>query len=104
MLISRMQTSCKLFREKFDATEDIMIVSGGQVEKGPGVPTEAKVMKSLAEKEGVLSKCIVMEDKSRSTYDNGCNCKDILDFYGIGTVTVITSEFHMERSKMIFDS
>lgn len=106
MLINRMKTASALFKDKFNPKRgDVMIVTGGRVQKGKGVPTEASVMKSLAVKCGVSAHCLVMEDQAKSTYDNATYSKDIMDYSGlIGSVTVITSDFHMNRGKTIFDA
>lgn len=81
-----------------------MLVTGGKVEKGPNIPAEAEVMKKMAVGKGIPASSIIKEAKALSTFDNAYFSKDILDYRGACFVTVISSEFHMERVKTIFKS
>ena len=66
------------------------------------MPTEAQMMESMAISLGVPKEVIIQEDNALSTMDNGYFTKPILDQTGITHITVVTSDFHMLRSKMIF--
>lgn len=84
-----------------------IIVSGG---KGIDEPkAEAEVMKDYLLTKGVLENNILLENKSTSTFENMEYSKKIIDEqsseYSLG---IVTTDFHIFRSKMIasrvFDS
>jgi len=104
ILVGRIKVAVTAFLDSCDINKDIMLVTGGQVEKGPKIPTEAKMMQSMARKLGVPIGSIIMEDKARSTMDNCHYSKDILDYMGICNLIIVTSKFHMNRTKLIFNS
>lgn len=102
ILSGRMEMASSLFKQKFDLDKDFLLVTGGLVQRGEGVRTEAEVMKELAEFHGIPSSRIILEKEALSTVDNAHFSKSILNEMGITNVTVITSDFHMERTKLIF--
>lgn len=78
-----------------------VIVSGGM---GPGETiTEAEAMKSYLVKKGIPEKNIIKEEESRSTEENINNSKELLipNNKDNITVTLVTSNFHMLRSKLL---
>jgi len=81
--------------------EKIMIVTGGKTQ-GSNSISEAEAMKMIALKNGVPEASIILEEYARNTIENAVNTKEILEDKGIQEVVVITSDFHMERSKRIF--
>lgn len=83
--------------------EDIkIIVSGGQ---GPGETiTEAEAMKKYLIDRGVSQDRIIKEDKSTSTQENMLYTRQLLrsiDSKENLRITVVTSNFHMYRSKVL---
>ena len=76
------------------------ILSGGQ---GPGEDiTEAEAMRRYLAEKGIDEKRIVLEDQSSSTVENITNSFKILDQMNPdATITIVTSRFHVLRSKMI---
>ncbi|WP_166243032.1 ElyC/SanA/YdcF family protein [Paenibacillus turpanensis] len=78
-----------------------VLLSGGQ---GPGeTRTEAAAMKEYLLRKGLDSERITMEDRSTSTEENLAFSKVILSEKGIQapSILLVTSDFHMFRSKMI---
>lgn len=82
-----------------------IILSGGQ---GPGENlTEAAAMKQYLVKQGVPASRILEENRSTSTYENLAFSRDLLKDQGVDpsgvTLTLITNDFHMLRSKLLAD-
>lgn len=98
-LVQRLQTSLSLINLHPDVR---VIVSGGQ---GPGETiTEAEAMKKFLLNNGVKAPQIIMEDKSTNTLENLNNTNKIIkeiDNRNKINITIITSDFHMFRSKFI---
>ncbi|MDD5888501.1 MAG: YdcF family protein [bacterium] len=67
--------------------------------------TEAQAMKDYLLSLGLLDEDILVEDKSRNTYENFLYSyhllKEKMDLKGI-SFTLITSDFHMKRAKELF--
>ena len=81
-----------------------IIVSGGQG-RGENI-SEASAMKSYLLSKGIDEKNIIMEDKSRTTKENFCFSKKIIEGDSHKkienlNVKVITTDFHTLRSKII---
>jgi len=100
VLQGRMAYAAMQFLED-PSEEKIMIVTGGKTQ-GSNCISEAEAMKTLALKYGVPDASIILEEYARNTIENAVNTKEILEDKGIQEVVVITSDFHMERSKRIF--
>lgn len=79
-----------------------IVVSGG---KGYGESiTEAEAMKEYLLNKGVKSENIIVEDKSKNTFQNLKNTKGILDKLSNGKsmkVGVVTSSFHITRARLL---
>ena len=85
---------------------DKIIFSGGNngisnYEKN--IISEAKLMKDLAIKYGVLDKDIIIENNSKDTIENIKNCYNLLknEINELKNIIIITSEFHIKRSYLI---
>ena len=79
-----------------------VIVSGGQG-RGETI-TEAEAMRRYLVGKGIDEERIIKEDRATSTMENMKFSKEILDGQGnegIGDITIITSDFHMLRAKML---
>jgi len=79
-----------------------VIVSGGQG-RGESI-TEAEAMRRYLVGKGIDEERIIKEDKATSTMENMKYSKEILDKQGdkgTGDITIITSDFHMLRAKML---
>jgi uncharacterized SAM-binding protein YcdF (DUF218 family) len=108
MLRRRVAAAAKLYTELFEnGVECFILCSGGMAEKGlksmaGKMPCEAVVMKDLLTgTHGVPSLAVIMESKSLTTVQNMECCRPIIaDRYA--KVYLITSEFHMDRSMVVF--
>jgi uncharacterized SAM-binding protein YcdF (DUF218 family) len=82
----------------------VVIVSGGNIEwlsaSGPG----SQAMASLLEEWGVPERAIILESKSRNTYENALYTKQVIDDRGFEKILLVTSALHMPRSVAIFRS
>jgi uncharacterized SAM-binding protein YcdF (DUF218 family) len=88
------------FLEKYPNTK--VIVSGGQ---GPGEDiTEAEAMKRYLISNGISENQIIKEEKSTSTEENLIYSREVikkLDSRDDMKITLITTNFHMFRSKFL---
>ncbi|MFW6378832.1 MAG: YdcF family protein [Nanoarchaeota archaeon] len=65
--------------------------------------SEARVEKEFLVEHGVDESKIYLEEKSRDTFSNAYFCrKDIIDPLDVKRLTVITSRFHMEKTRTVF--
>lgn len=98
-LIQRLETSLDLIKLHPDVK---VIVSGGQ---GPGETiTEAEAMKRFLVSKGVDRTRIILEDKSTNTLENLYNTRQTIkriDNRDKINISIITSNFHMFRSKFL---
>lgn len=76
-----------------------MIVSGGELYHKT---TQAGVMTEHAVELGVPRDVIIPEAHSESTYDNAAFTREIMQQKGFKSAIVVTSNYHMQRSKFIF--
>ena len=77
-----------------------MVCSGGQGRDE--VISEAEAISRELIRRGVPKRRIVIEDKSKSTYENVYNSKEILDKRTEGReyrVAIVTNNFHVYRSR-----
>ncbi len=76
-----------------------LVVSGGEV--GPP-PAEARLMQALAIELGVAAARIVVEDRSRNTFENAVYTGRIMRDRGWPRVVVVTDAWHMRRALFVF--
>lgn len=74
-----------------------LILSGGQANTNAPL-SEAHAMRDYLIKRGVKEEDLILEDKSRNTYENARECADILDGYELSELYLITSAKHNYRS------
>lgn len=82
----------------------IIIVSGGQ---GPDEEiSEAEAMKRYLVKNNISKNRIIKEDKSRNTYENIKNSKEIIQNMNINndSIVIISSKFHLYRAIKICET
>lgn len=97
MLSKRINAAYEYLSENSGA---MCIVSGGQ--GNDEIMSEAECMKRELVKKGISEERIIMEDKSTSTDENLSFSLKKMQENGLGgSVTIITSEFHQLRAKMI---
>lgn len=78
---------------------DVLLLSGGNA--GPG-PSEAAVMRQLALDHGIADERIVMEERSRNTFENGVYTGRIIKDRGWRRVVLVTDAWHMRRALYVF--
>ncbi|UCF91920.1 MAG: YdcF family protein [Desulfobacterales bacterium] len=76
-----------------------IIVSAGAVFKGGG---GAPIVKRILIDLGVDENQIILEDKSRDTYENAKYCKDLCLQKGFGQPILVTSGYHLQRAHLMF--
>jgi uncharacterized SAM-binding protein YcdF (DUF218 family) len=69
--------------------------------KDPGF-RESKIMKQFLLKKGISNDKILIEDKSQDTAGNALFTKQIIKKHGWKNILVITSDFHIKRTKATF--
>lgn len=66
--------------------------------------SQAAAMKRRFDSAGLIpSEQVIAEEEARCTIENSVYAKSILDGLGIKDVAVVTSQFHMNRAKFIFE-
>ncbi len=62
------------------------------------IQTESAVAKKYALSKGIPSEAIILEEKSRSTYENFMFTKLLMDSLGLNTALIVSDPFHMKRA------
>jgi uncharacterized SAM-binding protein YcdF (DUF218 family) len=98
LLVSRMDAALEFAREHPDTP---LVLSGGQGD-GENI-SEAEAMRRYLTENGVDESRLIIEDKSRSTFENMVYSKEKLEEYGIsgGEIAVVTNGFHLRRAELI---
>lgn len=65
-------------------------------------PSNAKVMRTQAIKQGVPAHAIALEERSQTTKQNAENTNDILRSESVSDAIVVTSSYHMKRTLLEF--
>lgn len=96
-LYKRLEKSLDLINTYADTK---VVVSGGQ---GPGESiTEAEAMKRYLVSKGVSPERIIKEEKSTNTFENLKYTKELINPNNKNiSITIVTSNFHMLRSKLL---
>lgn len=76
-----------------------LVLSGGDASVFGSGPTESLEMKRWAHKLGVPDEAMIIEDRSRTTYENAVETKRLL---GDASVLLITSASHLPRAVALF--
>lgn len=93
----RVETGVKLYKRGFAPR---LLMTGGPVEWN--VPA-ADIMVWQAESLGVLPENIILERRASSTYENAVYSLDILKEKGWRSAIVVTSPYHLRRTRFIFE-
>ena len=81
----------------------LLVLSGGVIPMMVGTDmTEARRMRSLALEYGVDSEVIVLEERSRNTYENAFYTWRVLRERGIERIILVSSAMHMPRAVAAF--
>jgi uncharacterized SAM-binding protein YcdF (DUF218 family) len=76
-----------------------LVVSGGDARVFQTGPLEAHEMKRWARRLGVPDSAILVEDRSRTTYENASRTKELL---GAGRILLVTDAYHLPRAVALF--
>ena len=68
----------------------------------PGEPSCAEVMRDFLIGVGVNPADVLLEDQSRTTYENAVGCARLLRGRQVGTVVLVTDAVHMYRAERCF--
>lgn len=81
-----------------------ILVTGGSGSISKPHQREAAYIKRYLLTMGVPDSCVMIENNSRNTYENAIYTKHLLDsLHYQGNTLLVTSSFHMRRSKAIFE-
>jgi uncharacterized SAM-binding protein YcdF (DUF218 family) len=75
-----------------------VMLSGGSNDWQADLPSQAKTMAQFLSDLGVPLNAIVLEERSRSTYENASNCAELMRRQGMERAILVTSALHMPRS------
>ena len=98
ILINRLDKTYELYNA---GKYDYIIVSGGKIDNSKY--TEASQMKQYLIGLKIPTNKIIKEERSRDTIENAVECQKIIDNLDVQEITVITSDFHLERVKHVFN-
>ncbi len=98
----RVLYAAKIFK---DGKAPLILLSGGEISwlnDGSATPAEdmAEILKSLE----VPGEALIIEDRSRNTYENALYAKELLGEKGINKILLVTSAMHMPRSVALFEA
>jgi len=79
-----------------------ILVSGGRVDPSTSGPTLAQAMHDFLVGLGVKEQDLLVEERSRTTYENAALSGDILTQRGIHKIVLVTSASHMRRGERCF--
>jgi len=80
-----------------------LLFAGGNPKGYPGYISEARSMAQLAGDLRVPSRDIIIERRSNRTYESAVMVKEIMDDLGFKDAVLVTSSYHMLRSKLTFE-
>ena len=69
-----------------------------------GLPAEANLLAAQAISSGVPQDRIVIEDQAQNSIENALNCLPILQSSKIQHITLVTSDYHMPRCRLLFEA
>jgi uncharacterized SAM-binding protein YcdF (DUF218 family) len=83
---------------------DTVLLAGGNVFPQPGVEAESFYMAKLMQEWDVPASAILVEGRSRNTYENALYSKELMEKDGLKTALLVTSALHMPRALAVFRS
>jgi uncharacterized SAM-binding protein YcdF (DUF218 family) len=103
--MSRLEHAATIFRKARDCGHAMpIVVTGGQVYPRVQAPPLAHLMRDYLCRLGVPADKILIEDRSRSTYENARETWQILQKLGVDRIVLVTEAYHMPRSMRCFKS
>ena len=79
-----------------------VVVTGGITRGWPSSTSEASLMRDELVKLGVPAHRILIEERSRNTYDHGIYVPELLRPHGVDRYVLVTSGTHMRRAAAVF--
>lgn len=80
----------------------LVVVSGGRVDPESAGPTLAEAMRDFLMKLGVCADDILLEDRSRNTYENALYSAETLRHRGLERVALVTDACSLRRAELCF--
>jgi len=96
--VDRLVHGARLFKA---GKAPIVILTGGGAE---GYQPESEGMQEFLTFMGIPPANMVLESKSRNTWQNGVNTKPILNDLGINKILLVTSASHLRRAQAVFEN
>lgn len=81
--------------------EPILILSGGTLREG-AVPSEARIMKEVLKEWGVPEQKIILEERSRTTWENARAVAQKITELKLNSFYLVTSGIHLKRALLAF--
>ncbi len=78
-----------------------VVASGGSADQGRAI--RAEVMRDRLIAEGVPAERILVETRSRSTWENAVYTRELLEAEGIDRIALVTDAVHMRRAQGAFE-
>ena len=94
--VVRVDTAIKLYQAH---RAPKVVLSGGALE---GDVSEARGMAFLMKQQGVPEDALLLENSSRTTYENAMLTEEELKEHGFGKILLVTSALHMPRAMAAF--
>jgi len=79
-----------------------VVLSGGKIDPSRAGPTLAEAMRDFMIEQGVDPSDLLLENRSRSTYENALETGKLLHQRGIEKVVLVTSASHLQRAERCF--
>src|SRR5262249_14280878 len=79
-----------------------VLVSGGKVDAEEPGPPCAHLMRDFLIQQGVRKADLIVEDTSRTTFENAVACRHLLEARGLKKVLLVTDALHMPRAAACF--
>lgn len=92
-LLNRADHAARLYRA---GGVDLILASGG----GPGPIPEAEAAAERLRSHGVPRAAILIEPRSRTTWENMAEAAPLIASVGAGRVTIVTDSYHMPRARL----
>lgn len=100
-LSERVRVAVDYYRKSSNNNEVVLILSGY---KSSGPVSEAKAAAMLCCELGVKNQALLLEEEASNTIENATKTLPLAVKIGVTEMLVVTSDFHVNRSKAIFES
>jgi uncharacterized SAM-binding protein YcdF (DUF218 family) len=94
-LRERLDWALALYRRQY---APLFILTGGQGE-GERI-TEAEAGRRYLESKGVPTEVIYLDNKSKNTWENLLDARQIMQSHGMHTAIIVSNDFHQERAQL----